>query len=164
MLVIVTGMMLLSGGPSGRAGTPLWCFMLPLDAALLRGLVQPAVKLGLASWPGPFAATLIANLVPGDAAGRCHATANAKRRASAGQRAPWHLWLWAVGVTKGMAQLLLFTALSRGPVALVAPLVASSPLVTLAFGRWLPWRRPMPRWRWWACASPSLGIMLLLAA
>jgi drug/metabolite transporter (DMT)-like permease len=38
---------------------PLWVLALPLAAAAIRGGIQPAVKLGLAQWPSPFAAALI---------------------------------------------------------------------------------------------------------
>jgi uncharacterized membrane protein len=41
------------------------------------------------------------------------------------------LWFAAVGLCNGLSVLSLYAALSRGPVALVAPLVASYPLVTL---------------------------------
>jgi drug/metabolite transporter (DMT)-like permease len=41
------------------------------------------------------------------------------------------LWFAAVGLCNGLSVLSLYAALGRGPVALVAPLVASYPLVTL---------------------------------
>ena len=41
------------------------------------------------------------------------------------------LWFAAVGLCNGLGVLSLYAALGRGPVALVAPLVASYPLVTL---------------------------------
>lgn len=58
-------------------------------------------------------------------------------RLSSGQlvgAAPWRgrLWFAGVGLCNGLAVLLLYAALARGPVALVSPLVATYPLVTVA--------------------------------
>ena len=44
-------------------------------------------------------------------------------------------WLIAVGVVNGAAVLLLYIALNRGPVTIVAPLVACYPLLTLILNR-----------------------------
>ena len=42
------------------------------------------------------------------------------------------LWFVLIGVLNGLAVLLLYAALANGPVALVAPLAATYPLVTIA--------------------------------
>ena len=42
-----------------------------------------------------------------------------------------------VGLLNGLAVLTMYAALARGPVAVVAPLVACYPLATLAFSRLL---------------------------
>jgi drug/metabolite transporter (DMT)-like permease len=42
------------------------------------------------------------------------------------------LWFAIVGVCNGLAVFLMYAALARGPVALVSPLVATYPLVTVA--------------------------------
>jgi uncharacterized membrane protein len=46
-------------------------------------------------------------------------------------------WAWfiPVGWLNGAAVLAIYAALARGPVAVVAPLVACYPLAALAFGR-----------------------------
>jgi drug/metabolite transporter (DMT)-like permease len=41
------------------------------------------------------------------------------------------LWFAAVGICNGLAVLSMYAALGRGPVALVSPLIASYPLVTV---------------------------------
>jgi drug/metabolite transporter (DMT)-like permease len=41
-------------------------------------------------------------------------------------------WFAGVGVCNGLAVLLMYAALARGPVAVVSPLVATYPLVTVA--------------------------------
>jgi drug/metabolite transporter (DMT)-like permease len=62
--VILFGVALLFGNPFGRGAKAIdWAVSLPLLAAIIRGLVQPVVKLGLAAWPNPFAATLFAYVV-----------------------------------------------------------------------------------------------------
>ena len=45
-------------------------------------------------------------------------------------------WFIAVGIVNGAAVLLLYLALNRGPVTIVAPLVACYPLLTLILN-WL---------------------------
>lgn len=162
--VIGLGLTMLFVGPNSRLTAPAWCLLLPLAAALLRGLAQPAVKIGLAEWPSPFAATLIAYLVSASLlyamlwarhGSRGLLPTAAPRRAKA--------WFLAVGVVNGMAQILLFMALARGSVAVVAPIVASSPLVTLAVSRMLPGRRPMSTLAVVGAAVSVVGIAMLLA-
>jgi drug/metabolite transporter (DMT)-like permease len=43
------------------------------------------------------------------------------------------LWFGCVGACNGLGVLALYSALARGPVLVVSPLVATYPLVTLAF-------------------------------
>ena len=44
------------------------------------------------------------------------------------------LWFVAVGLVNGAALLLMYSALASGPVTLVAPLLATYPLTTIAWG------------------------------
>lgn len=109
---------------------PLWALALPLAAAAIRGGIQPAVKAGLAHWPDPFAAALIGYsvscvVVLGMAVIRAQGWPSGfDRRGGA--------WFCSVGICNGMAVLLMYEALARGPVTVVSPLVASYPLATLA--------------------------------
>jgi drug/metabolite transporter (DMT)-like permease len=114
-------------------GIPAWAVLLPLAAALIRGLVQPIVKLGLEDWPDPFAAVTVgyavsATLILALAAMR----RGPARLIPAGQGRQWFV---AVGVVNGLAVLTLYAALARGPVTVVAPLVACYPLFTLLLNR-----------------------------
>jgi drug/metabolite transporter (DMT)-like permease len=114
-------------------GIPAWAVLLPLAAALIRGLVQPVVKLGLAGWPDPFAAVTIGYAVSAvviTTAGLVRKGRGAMYPSSPGRR-----WFMAVGIVNGLAVLTLYTALARGPVTLVAPLVACYPLFTLLLNR-----------------------------
>ena len=62
--VILAGVLLLHRRAAQHAAQAFgWAIALLLLAALIRGLVQPVVKLGLEAWPNPFAATLIGYLV-----------------------------------------------------------------------------------------------------
>src|SRR5919199_1643846 len=60
LALIVGGVALLSTrGRLDARRWSRWALLLPFSAALIRGLVQPLMKLGLALWPEPLAATLI---------------------------------------------------------------------------------------------------------
>lgn len=130
-LIVIAGVVMLYRAP--RIANVGWVFALPIAAAFIRGMVQPVIKIGLAGWPNPFAAVTIGYLVS-----TLVAFASAAIRARGWPLAyngkGW-LWFWAVGMCNGLAVLCMYQALSRGPVTLVAPLVACYPLATLAFGR-----------------------------
>jgi len=107
----------------------LWLLALPLGASALRGFVQPVIKLGLEHWPNPIAAAVIGYtvssavliltaLVPGRPRGRAFERCGV-------------VWFAAVGLCNGFAVLSMYAALGRGPVALVSPLIAAYPLITL---------------------------------
>jgi drug/metabolite transporter (DMT)-like permease len=134
--IILAGVLVLLWDPHRMPGHVLgWAVALPLLAALIRGLVQPVVKLGLESWPNPFAATLIGYLVSASVV-LTFATLKEGRdvlRVPARGR----LVFSAVGLCNGLAMLSMYAALAGGPIAVVAPLVACYPLATLLFGRLL---------------------------
>lgn len=133
ILVVVAGATVLALGPAGGASLPMQvALLLPLAAALVRGLVQPAVKIGFATWPNPYAAATIGYLVSAVvvvAFARLRGGLPSPRADRTGM-----LWFAAVGLCNGAAVLTMYGALARGPVALVAPLVATYPLATLALG------------------------------
>lgn len=132
--VILAGVLLIIGAPRSiphhAFGSAIALLLL---AAFIRGSVQPVVKLGLENWPSPYSATLIGYVM---SAGVLIGFASMKEgdpMAVFGQRG-W-LWFVPVGLLNGIAVLLMYAALVRGPVALVAPLVACYPLATLTFSR-----------------------------
>jgi drug/metabolite transporter (DMT)-like permease len=132
IIAIVGGVVLLSvrgAEASGRQWT-WWAVALPLGASIVRGVAQPVTKIGLASWPSPFAALLFGFtastvVVAGVAIAR-------NRGLPRGFSRPGVLWFCCVGLCNGLAVLTLYAALARGSVVLVAPLAATYPLVTLA--------------------------------
>lgn len=158
--VIVTGVVLLLWRPrTARITFAIWVVALPLVAAAIRGLVQPLIRLGLESWPDPFAAAVIGYVVSAAvtlsfriAKEGVPAFGLPKREAA---------WFVAVGFCNGFGALSMYAALARGPVAAVAPLVACYPLATLLFAR-LFLRAPLDRHVAFGIAATVAGIILLL--
>ncbi|HXY90376.1 MAG TPA: DMT family transporter [Xanthobacteraceae bacterium] len=161
--VILFGVALLFGNPFARGAKAIdWAVSLPLAAALIRGLVQPVVKLGLAAWPNPFAATLFAYLASAlvlVSAGVLYEGRRLYRFESRG-------WLWfpLVGICNGIGLLLIYAALARGPVAVVAPLAACYPVPTMIFSRYLVAREPLAPRMGFGVIVTVAGVVLLLLA
>jgi len=133
IVAICAGVALLFvGRGNGDARPALWTFGLPLSAAFLRGIAQPMVKWGLADWPSPFAAVTIGYMVSAVVMG---GVILGRRDGGDWPARAGIWWFIAVGVVNGAAVLLLYMALSRGPVTIVAPLVACYPLLTLILNR-----------------------------
>jgi uncharacterized membrane protein len=107
-----------------------WYLLLPLAAALLRGVTQATIKLGLELWPSAFAAALIGYIVSTMVVLAAAKIGTGRFLAKARPRGL--LWFAAVGWSNGIAALLMYAALATGPVTLVSPLVATYPLVTVA--------------------------------
>lgn len=105
--------------------------LLPLVGAVLRGLAQVVAKMGLAIWPNPLAAALIGYLASSITVLGVH---RLRRR---GPRAPSYsgiAWFATTGALNGGAVLLMYAALRLAPVWVVAPIVASYPLLTAILG------------------------------
>lgn len=137
VLVTVTGVVILSvtRGREGIAHWRSWALLLPLAAAAVRGFIQPSVKVGLAIWPSPFAAVLTSYIVSSLIIVGANRLQSRRFLAIAPLRG--HLWFVLIGLANGLAVLLLYAALANGPVALVAPLVATYPLVTIIGSKFL---------------------------
>jgi drug/metabolite transporter (DMT)-like permease len=94
---------------------------------LVRGFAQAGAKAGLLLWPNPFAAGLIsysvstATVIGVNRIGRLQRPRLTKQGVA---------WFAATGVLNGGAVLLMYAALNAAPVSLVAPVVATYPLVT----------------------------------
>jgi drug/metabolite transporter (DMT)-like permease len=131
LVVIVAGVVIITvTRPQDVRNWRHWTLLLPLGAAALRGLMQPTIKLGLGIWPNPIAAgltgyivsALVVLIVARIRTGRFIASVPLRGR----------LWFVAVGMSNGVGVLLMYAALGNGPVSLVAPLVATYPLMTVA--------------------------------
>lgn len=110
-----------------------WALLLPLAAALVRGIVPPIVKLGLDVWPSPLWACLIGYVM----SSLVVLAVQRVRKGTFLVRAPTSGWLWfsITGVSNGLATLSLFAAVRHGPITLVAPIVATFPLITVLLSR-----------------------------
>jgi drug/metabolite transporter (DMT)-like permease len=163
MAVILSGVLLIIGAPHGmpRLGFG-WAIVLLLLAAFIRGLVQPVVKLGLETWPNPFAATLIGYVM---SASVILVTGTSREGAAIlpFRNRGWG-WFVPVGLLNGAAVLAMYSALARGPVAVVAPLVACYPLATLAFSRLLLGAGGLTLGAGLGVAVTVAGVALLLRA
>lgn len=131
LAIIAAGVAALSLARGGaHQHWPLAAAALPLAAAAIRGLVQPVTQWGLAFWPSPLAAAAIGYAVS--------TLVVLLTTPPTRPTAPAAAWFAAVGLCNGGAVLTLYAALAAGPVILVAPLVATYPLVTLALAALLP--------------------------
>ena len=157
VVVLGVAVLLLRGGrPAG--GWPLATLWLPVAQALIRGMVQPGIKAGLALWPSPFAAALIGYSV----SSAIVLALNARRPAAA---VPWRerAMFMAVGVCNAASVMLMYFALGVGSVSLVAPLVAGYPLFTLGFSALLLRHEPLGPAMLGGIALTVGGIALVLA-
>jgi drug/metabolite transporter (DMT)-like permease len=132
-LGVVVGVALLSwnrsiAGPRFVGWSVLW----PISGATIRGLAQVGAKAGLLLWANPFAASLtgytVSTVVVIGADRLGHSDRRSATRKSVG-------WFAATGVLNGMAVLLMYAALSMAPVSLIAPVVATYPLITALLSR-----------------------------
>ena len=156
LAVIAAGIASLSLARGGtRQHWPLAAVGLPLAAAAIRGLVQPVTQWGFAFWPSSLAAAAIGYAV---STGVVLITTGPARPSAAALA-----WFAAVGLCNGGAVLALYAALAVGPVVLVAPLVATYPLVTLALAAILPGGTRPDRVTLAGIAGTVAGVMLLLA-
>jgi drug/metabolite transporter (DMT)-like permease len=150
---IVLGMLALTwSGGAGSRDWPLWAIALPIAAAVLRALAQVLTKAGLALWASPYAAGLIGYTV--SALVILAATRLRGPREPVDKRAtPWFV---ATGMFNGASLFLMYTALTRGKVALVSPIIATYPLFTLALSLLLLRHEPVS-------ARIALGALLTVA-
>jgi drug/metabolite transporter (DMT)-like permease len=157
---IVLGMLALSwSGNALPRSWPLWAIALPVAAAALRALAQVLTKAGLALWANPYAATLIGYTV--SAMVVLAATRLRGPRQTTDHRAtPWFV---ATGMLNGASMFLMYTALAKGKVALVSPIIATYPLFTLALSLlFLRKERVPPRVALGAVLTVA-GVVVLLA-
>ena len=129
---VVLGIALLSWNPGGvRRRFIGWPLLVPLAGAVVRALAQVGARAALLLWPNPFAASLIGYAVSSAAVISADRLAGAERRRLTVHSATW---FGVTGALNGGAVLLMYLALTAAPVALVAPIVAAYPLVTLLVG------------------------------
>jgi len=108
---------------------PLWALGLPVAAAAVRSIGHVLSKIGMESIPDPYFAGLVGFTV----STMVMLLVQAVRPES--QRIPWRrrdpYWFVVGGSTMGVALLCLNTALMRGELVTVIPIVATSPVFTM---------------------------------
>jgi len=133
LAAIVVGVGLMYRGHVSLSGRSLWLMAIPVAAAAIRGVIQPIVKFGFEWWPNPIAVVVVSYTVSS-------AVLIVAALARAGGTIPdidrrGALWFAAVGLCNGLSVLAMYGALEYGPVAIVSPLIAGYPLVTLLLSR-----------------------------
>lgn len=161
-VAIAVGIALLSWKQDSlRPGYVGWSLLWPVSGAMVRGLAQACVKAGLILWPNPFAAGLIGYMVSSS-------TVISVNRFFRVQRPPTRkhgvVWFAVTGVLNGAAVLLMYAALSMAPVSLVAPIVATYPLITALVSAMVLREEPMTRHMLAGAATIVLAIVYLLRA
>ncbi len=140
-LAIVAGVSLLSRQREGMRRTwPAIAILLPLGAAAIRGFSQLFLKSGLEILPNPFMAGLVGYTVSGVA---MLVAALFRYGLGSGIRREGIKWFMATGLLNGSAMLALYTALTKGPVIVVAPITATFPLFTLLLSMVLLRQEPL---------------------
>ena len=157
---VVLGMLALSWSGDARARNwPLWAIALPFAAAALRALAQVLTKAGLALWANPYTAGLIGYTV--SAVVILAATRLRGARAPTDRRAtPWFV---ATGMLNGGSVFLMYTALAKGKVALVSPIVATYPLFTLVLSLLLLRQERVPPRVALGAVLTVAGVIMLLS-
>jgi len=159
---IVAGVALMSWARTALGAPRLgWLLCLPLAAAAIRGLSQVFAKLGLAMWPSPLAASLVGYLVSA-AVLLIADRARSGRRAGRPPRRAVVLFV-ATGLLNGIGLMMTYVALQNAPVALVVPIVAAFPVVTLALTVALVRDEPIGRRTVLGAALTLAAVMYLVA-
>ena len=108
---------------------PLWTLGLPVGAAVVRSVGHVFSKIGLEGIPDPYFAGLVCFSVS------ALVMIVVQRIRPASQPVPWHssgpYWFVAAGVIMGVSVVSLNTALMRGQIVTVVPIVACSPVFTM---------------------------------
>lgn len=159
LAAVVAGLSVLGLERVRAVPSDLWLLFLPVASAAIRGGTQATVKFGMTSWHDPFAAVVIAYAV--SSLVLLVVRYGVVQPSEPVRPAAW--WYVAVGVANGCGVLTLFTALSLGPVTVVAPIVACYPLATVALDRLIHRGGRLTRATMTGVAISVAGIALILA-
>lgn len=135
LALMVAGLVIATWSPRGiKRGWPLWALLLPLGAAVVRGISQPGLKLGMEDVPSPLFALLVTTSVSTVVLGAMLLSHHRQGRTRMGQGLAWFT---LNGAVNGVAIYLLNLALTLGAVTLVSPLAGTVPLWALLLGVFL---------------------------
>ena len=106
-----------------------WALLLPLGAAAIRGVIPPVIKVGLDIWPNPVAAGLTGYIFSSVTVLMVERFRNGRFIVKG--PLPGRVWFAVTGICNGIGTLLLYAAVGAGRVSVVAPIVASYPIITV---------------------------------
>lgn len=125
----------------GDVSWPLWAVLIPLGAALARGIAHNILKFGFGELPSPMTAALVTSTV----SLVILLTINGARRQRFPRMGPGYYWFALLGVLNAIGLVGINTALHLGSVVVVSPLIATTPVFTMLIG-WLFFRRERVTW------------------
>lgn len=125
-----------------KRGWPLWAILLPLGAAFFRALGHPLSMIGMETAPSPLYVGLISYTVSSVIAVAAYKIeGRIMPRLNKG-----YIWFAVAGMLNGLSIYSLNTALQGGQLLTVAPIVACSPIFTIALG-YLVFKRETITWQ-----------------
>ncbi len=133
LAAIVIGVSLMYRVHVNLSARSFWLLAIPLASAAIRGVVQPIIKLGFAWWPNPIAAVVVSYTVSSVVLIVSALTRTGGAIPQIDYRGA--AWFAAVGLCNGLSVLAMYAALGNAPVAVISPLIAGYPLVTLLLSR-----------------------------
>ncbi len=157
-LAVIAGAVVAAYRPGAVVrGWPLWALALPIGAAFIRSSGHAVTKIGLVDVPSAFFAGLV-----GDTVSMVLTAAAFKlqgRQFKGGFTA--QKWFAMAGITNGVSLFFLNSALQNGKLAMVVPIVASTPVFALLLGL-VFFRREVITWRTVATIALIVpGVMLV---
>ena len=127
---IVAAILMLTKRGDVKSDWPFWALLLPIGAAFLRSLGHVLSKVGMeAGIPDPYFAALVGFTVSAIVTWSLHGVR--REKVDVNWRAPGIAWFAAGGMCFSVAIVCLNTALLRGDVVVVVPVVAASPIFTM---------------------------------
>jgi DME family drug/metabolite transporter len=158
-VAIVAGAIVATLKPAGlKRDWPIWAIGLPLATAAIRAGAHAVTKLGLNELPSPLFASQVGFTVGFIVTAALFLIQ--RRRFSGDLRA--HRWFMGAGLCSSFGIFALNTALQKGTVLTVAPIVAAAPIFTLMLSLVI-FRREQITWRTvLAIALVMTGVVLLI--
>lgn len=159
-LAVVAGVAATSLKRGGvKRGWPLWALVFPLGAAFFRALGHPLAMIGMETVPSPLYVGLVSYTVSFFVAFSAYKIE--------GRTIPkmdkGYAWFALAGILNGLSIYSLNSALQIGKLLTVAPIVACSPIFTIALS-YLVFKRETLTWQTVATISLVVpGIVLIVA-
>ena len=129
LVIVLAIMMLAKKDGKISSGWPLWALALPIGAAAIRALAHVLTKVGMEEIPDAYLAGLIGFVVSAIVTLIIHKSRRVSSTISL--KNPGTKWFIGASACFSLAVLSLNTALYKGQVIQVIPIVAASPIFTL---------------------------------